>query len=168
MRLLALVLVLVFGAPPPDVTTLVAFSLRLMPLAPGAGDGVMLHRMAIAGACVEATTDRAERYLCMKIPRYEALYREDVAACEVRGRAGEVTSWQILPRTAAERGRLCRSFTGDARVAIERIRESRAACRSLPIPEQLALYARGDCASAEGRKLSRVRWAYEGEIRGLE
>ena len=85
----------------------------------------------------------------------------------MRGAAGEVTAWQILPRSRAERDRLCRSTAEDAIVAIERIRESRAACARLPTAERLALYARGSCASVEGRRLSRARWVYEAEVRDV-
>ncbi len=61
-----------------------------------------------------------------------------------------------------------RSYLTDAdacvRRGVEMIRESFAACRSLPIEERLALYARGKCDSAEGRRLSRDRFALAARI----
>lgn len=157
----------------PSVWQLLAFSLSLLPIpipkdAQGEGDLEVLYRMELAEACASVTSDRVERYLCMKIPRFESNYRIDVGRCEVKGAAGEVTAWQILPRSRTERDRLCRSLRGDAEVAVERIRESRRACWQLPKAEQLALYTRGDCGSVEGRRLSRHRWPLEGEVRRVE
>ena len=42
-------------------------------------------------------------------------------------------------------------------VVARKVRESFAACASLPAEERMALYARGSCASDEGRRLSRDR-----------
>lgn len=154
---------------PPDALRLLLFTIRLLPIPPSTTSDVdTLYRMELVAACVEATEDRLERYLCAKIPRFESSYRVDIGRCEVKGAAGEVTAWQILPRSAAERARLCRSMVEDARVAIERIRESRGACRHLPKAEQLALYTRGRCDSDEAKRLSRVRWPYEHEVRAVE
>lgn len=151
-----------------DVLRLVLFTLRLLPVSsplesPAWNEAVHL-RYEIAQACAAATPDETERFVCAKIPRYESNYREDVARCRVRGSAGEVTAWQILARSKEERARLCVSLEEDARVAVERIRESRRACRHLPPNEQLAIYTRGRCDSAEGKRLSRVRWPYKREV----
>jgi hypothetical protein len=101
----------------------------------------------------------------MRVARYEGDYRRDVADCVKVGAAGELTSWQIIPRSRAERARLCVSYEEDARVMLERVRESRAACHRLPRREQLALYARGSCASEEGRRLSVTRSPTDEELR---
>jgi len=53
---------------------------------------------------------------------------------------------------------LCVSLAGDARIALERIRESLRACAHMPARDRLAVYARGRCSSAEGQRLSRMRW----------
>jgi hypothetical protein len=50
------------------------------------------------------------------------------------------------------------SLEGDARLALERIRESLAACRHLRPEWQLSIYTRGKCNSREGHKLSEARW----------
>jgi hypothetical protein len=145
-----------------DVLRLFMFSMRLL----GATtDAELAYRVEIAEACVSATSNRTERYLCMKIPRFESLYRIDVGRCEVKGKAGELTAWQILPRGTKDTERLCKSTIEDAKVAIERIRESRAACKHLPPEEQLAIFTRGSCDSEEGRALSRTRWPYEREVK---
>ena len=162
----------------PDAWVLLVFTLRLLPIplysllppavAEARYDADLAYRAELVQACVAATEDRSERYLCAKIPRFESSYRIDVGRCEVKGAAGELTAWQIIPRNAAERARLCHSLEEDAAVALERIRESRAACRHLPKEEQLALYARGDCGSVEGRKLSRHRFPSDAEVRRAE
>lgn len=159
-------------ATPPDAWQLFVFSVRLLrieaPDATEAYDRAVAYRLELVRACIEATDDRTERYICVKVARFESSYREDVGRCEVKGAAGELTAWQIIPRNAAERARLCHDLTEDARVHLERVRESRAACRSLPKTEQLALYARGDCGSAAGRKLSRHRFPTDVEVKRVE
>ena len=164
--------ILAASAAAPSAWTLLVYSLRLLaveaPPATPAYDALLTFRVALAEACATATDDRTERYTCMQVARFESNYREDVGRCQKKGAAGEVTTWQIIPRSAAEASRLCVSLVEDARVHLERVRESRAACRHLPKNEQLALYARGSCASAEGKKLSRHRFPYDALVRAVE
>lgn len=178
-------------AEPPDAFQLLLFTLRLLPVSPATspssreeqdwlprrnaraprdadGDVDLLYRLELVQACVDATTDRSERYICAKIPRYESNYRIDVGRCLVKGAAGDLTAWQIVPRSREEKSRLCVSLAEDAKLAVERIRESRRACWRLPKQEQLALYARGRCDSEEGRKLSRHRFPTDVEVRQVE
>lgn len=122
-------------------------------------DDDIAYRLDLASAIVTVTDDIHEQDLLAKIPRFESSYRRDVGECRVKGAAGEVTAWQILPRSDAERAKLCVSLVGDARVALARIRESLAACAQLPPDERLAVYTRGRCSSAEGKRLSKARWA---------
>lgn len=150
-----------------ELLRLVLFSLRLLPLTLVEGparDAEIAYRFEIATACFRATEDRTERFICMKIPRFESSYREDVGRCLVLGPSKEKTAFQILARGPADDARLCRSLDEDAVVATERIRESRDACPHLPPSERLAIYARGKCDSVEGRRLSKHRWPYESEI----
>lgn len=56
-------------------------------------------------------------------------------------------------------------------VVVRKIRESFAACRSLPLDERLSGYARGSCTSVEGRRISRdratrARWIFAHAIEG--
>lgn len=161
----------------PSVWILLVFTLRLMPIPVGEpspttgiakGDAELRYRLELVKACVEATEDRTERYICAKVARFESFYREDVGRCDVKGAAGELTAWQIIPRNKAERARLCVSLLEDARFHLERVRESRNACRHLPKQEQLVLYARGTCDSDEGKKLSRHRFPTDAEVKRLE
>lgn len=157
---------------PPSVWTLLVYSVRLLPIEGEPGtpkyDAALAYRLELVTACTEATDSRTERYVCVKLARFESDYREDIGRCTIRGKAGDRTAWQIVPRSKEEAERLCHSLVEDARVHVERVRESRAACSKLPKSEQLALYARGNCASEEGRKLSRVRWPTDAEVRRLE
>ena len=162
-------------AAPPSAWTLLVYSLRLLPIAAPTGDSDMprydaelAYRLALVNACVAATEDRTERYICTKVPRFESNYREDVGRCKVIGKANDKSAWQIVPRSKAEDQRLCQSLEEDARFHVERVRESRAACRHLPKEEQLALYARGDCSSEEGKRLSRTRFPTDAEVKRLE
>lgn len=165
----------------PDVWILFVFSVRLLAIEESftaedlrggdrqaAYDRALQYRLELITACVEATEDRSERYICVQLPSLESRYREDVGRCGVVGKAGDKSAWQIVPRNAAEAARLCVSLVDDARFALERVRESRAACRHLPKQEQLALYTRGDCASEEGRRLSRHRFPNDALVKRVE
>ena len=132
------------------------FLLRL--LASPSDDGTLL-RTELASAIVSVTDDPQEQRQLAKIARYESSLRRDVADCRLLGKAGERGAWQIRARGAKERDRLCVSFADDARIALERIRESTRACRSLPPDERLSVYTRGSCRSVEGRRLSKTRFA---------
>lgn len=161
---------------PPGAWTLLVYSLRLLPIVQPTDDTAtmarydaeMAYRVALVEACVAATEDRTERYICVKVPRFESNYREDVGRCAIIGKAHDKSAWQIVPRSGTEDKRLCRSLEEDARFHIERVRESRSACRHLPKEEQLALYARGNCSSEEGKRLSRHRFPTDAEVRRLE
>lgn len=135
------------------VASLVAEMERLLP------GGDLAHRVELARVIAQATPDDRERLILVRVARYESSYREDVSRCAVLGPQGEVGTWQILARSPAERAEVCGSLEGSARVALSRIRASIAACSHLPPLEQGAEYCRGRCSSAEGRRLSRVRWA---------
>ena len=173
--LLLLRLLLTVVASPPDAWMLLIYSLRLLPIAPPTDesdmpryDAELAYRVALVNACVAATEDRTERYICTKVPRFESNYREDVGRCKVIGKANDKSAWQIVPRSTAEDKRLCQSLEEDARFHVERVRESRSACRHLPKEEQLALYARGNCTSEEGKRLSRTRFPTDAEVKRLE
>ena len=126
---------------------------------PSASADALGYRLALARAIVTTTGDAWERRQLRKLARYESAFREDIGRCRVLGAAGDRGPWQVVPRSDAERARLCVSLEGDAELALERVHESVGACRWLPPEERLAVYARGACLSAEGRRLSRERWS---------
>ncbi len=115
-------------------------------------------RWRLASAIVSATIDRTEQDLLASIARHESLFERAVVDCETFGVAGDRGAWQVVPLSLAEGLALCVSYEQDARIALDRARQSVRACRHLPPPERLAVYARGRCDSVEGRRLSRVRW----------
>lgn len=119
----------------------------------------LAYRTELSAAIVAVTDNEQEQNQLAKLARFESNYRRDVGECRKKGEVGEVTAFQILARSDAERARLCVSLESDARVALARIRESVSACRDLPVDERLAVYTRGRCSSVEGRRLSRVRYA---------
>ncbi len=121
--------------------------------------GELAYRWELAGAIVAVTDDAWERRQLTKLARYESDLRESVGRCIVLGHDGDRGPWQVIARTAAERVELCESLEQSGTIALERIHESVGACRWLPPEERLAVYARGSCLSAEGRRLSRIRWA---------
>lgn len=136
----------------------------MVSLLPIRDDQDLLFRIRLADAIVSVTDDQHEQNLLASIARYETDYIERLASprCECKknecdgGRARG--SWQIIPYNRKEKERLCVSLEDDARVALERIRESKRACNMLPREEQLAVYTRGSCKNLEGRRLSKIRW----------
>lgn len=128
-------------------------------LLPPRSDDELAARYEIAQAAELVAGDGQEERQLVRIARFESGFRRDVITCELLGREGEVTAWQILVRRGEDASWMCSDVVAGAIVALERLRESVAACRHLPPSERLALYARGSCSSAQGRRLSRVRYA---------
>lgn len=125
-------------------------------------DADLALRRDLAAAIVTVTRDPNEQDLLASIAWHESHFDREVVTCRRVGAAGDRTAWQIVTRNLAELLLLCRSLEDDAAIALERVRESLRACRELPPPERLAVYARGRCSSEEGRRLSRVRWFRSG------
>lgn len=123
----------------------------------GTWEGVAMRR-ELAAAIVAVTDDEHEQRLLGEIAWWESAYRRDVATCKLRGPQGEEGPFQNVARKPSEHGEVCGSFEGAARVGLGRVRESLAVCASSPPEERLAVYARGRCASVEGKRLSRRRW----------
>lgn len=115
-------------------------------------------RWDLASGIVAVTDDTHEQDLLASIARWESFYRADVVDCTTLGPQKERGAWQVLPRTPAERKRLCVSIEGDARIALGRVRESLTACASEKAEHRLSLYTRGSCTSREGQRLSKTRW----------
>lgn len=138
-----------------------AFSLVMLSFAwiPSRGEADVRARLEIAAAIVSTSATSHEARVLMRVAALESGYRADVADCRVTGDAGRaVGPWQHLTRSPAERAELCASVERAAAVALVDVRRSVAACRHLPAAERLAVYARGRCDSAAGRRLSRARW----------
>ena len=114
-------------------------------------------RFQLAGAIVDATDDLDERALLVSIAKWESFFREDVLRCSRRGGGVALGPWQVVPRSDLERKTLCSDLTSSAKLVLRRVAESRRLCKELPARDQLAIYAAGDCASKEGRMLSRMR-----------
>lgn len=137
------------------VLVLVGWTETLLPIR---SEAAFDFRERLAAACLLAAGgDLADARQLLKLARYESSFREDVATCAVVGPEGELGPFQELPSWGT-RDEVCGSLEGAARVAMRRVRDSRAVCRRLPPEERLAAYARGSCSSVEGRRLS--RWRY--------
>lgn len=149
MTYLAVAILAAFGGP---LVAYMAF------LSPPRTDDDNAFRRELAFAIESASSDPWEQRQLVRIAHFESSFRRDVGTCLVRGPQGELGSWQVLPRTGAERIELCASLEQSAAIALARIRESVSACRRSAPEDRLALYTRGNCASVEGRRLSRVRW----------
>ena len=112
-------------------------------------------RTYVAAAIVQVTDDVSEAATLMRLGWTESRYVPKVGRCARGVTAGGF--FQVVGREPEEWRRACGSVEDQAWLALERVRESRAACAHLPEPEQLAIYTRGRCASRAGRVLSRER-----------
>lgn len=136
----------------------VELALYMHALEPARSEEDFLRYVRLGEAIESATTDPQEAFVLARIAWFESHFREDVVTCKKLGSVGDRSAWQVVPRGPADAKRLCKSIEGDAKLALERLRESVRACRHLPPPERLAIYTRGRCDSVEGRRLSRNRW----------
>lgn len=114
------------------------------------------NRAAVAAAIQSTDADAHEAAILMRIAWKESRYRRHVARCS--GSRGGL--WQVEGRNDRELRTACSAdYDAQATLALERVRESRAACAHLPPAESLAVYTSGKCSSKKGRALSRERWA---------
>lgn len=112
------------------------------------------RRVAVSVAIVETTDDEHEQALLARIAWLESRMTPSAGCKKGRGRG----AWQVEPRT--RRGWLdsCGPLEAQVALALERVRESLAACAHLEPRDRLAVYARGRCDDMRGRYLSRARW----------
>lgn len=88
--------------------------------------GVPAHDAARYAADIAAVTqDRDEQLALVVTQAGESSFRRDVERCHVRGKLGEVSSFQLRPTTIspATLKRVCRNNRFAASVALERLRE---------------------------------------------
>ena len=130
-------------------------------LCPSRGDADLAYRIRLVQAVsADVTTTPHERRILMRIAWLEGGYLERVGDCRTTGDQGRaVGPWQHLDAPPEMRERICLDLAYAAVVARTDVRRSVAACRHLPAPERLAVFARGRCDSEEGRRLSRHRWS---------
>ena len=94
-----------------------------------------LQALLIASLAISAigSTDATpqERRILLRIAELESgVFRREVATCRVLGRIGERGLWQVVARDAAEARELC-DVGRAAAIALQRVRESIAACGDL-------------------------------------
>lgn len=132
---------------------LVVLSARLLPLRDYADLEV---RYELAQAIERVTDDVIEQRLLMVTATEESAWDPKVLSCERKGDSGKsVTAFQVQVFGSLRR-EVCASPESAARVALEMLRASQAACAHLPEAERLAFYASGSCD--RGRQISRRRW----------
>src|SRR4051794_25089212 len=108
----------------------VALTFYASDLLPPRSDDELVMRAELADAIATVAVGQEARQL-VRIARFESDFREDVARCDKLGPENEVTAWQILPRRGEDAREMCSSLVAGAVVALERLRESVAACRHL-------------------------------------
>lgn len=86
----------------------------------------------------------------------ESAFSRDVDELRRRGAAGECGLWQVMPVA----GRCPPDRATAARIALERMHRSFAACASSPLDERLAVYTSGSCT--RGLEASRARMQLAG------
>ncbi len=125
--------------------------LVLLGLSPSRGDADVLHRLALASAIVDATSDEHLQDVLGRIAFYESNFTRSVADCRVKGDHGSALgAFQVQPRSPVERRLLCGPLDGQVRIALARIEESLAWCGNLNG------FTSGRCD--RGSRKARERW----------
>jgi hypothetical protein len=136
------------------VLSVVLLSLTFVPLR---SEADALWRWQIAAAIVEGTDDAREHGILVRLAYYEAGFQRRVASCAVLGDAGRAHGlFQVQPITPSERRAACGPLRAQVALALERVRQSMAACAHLEPRDQLSGYTRGRCTA--GERKARERW----------
>lgn len=101
-----------------------------------------------AAAISEVSRDLWEAETLARIVRWESGLRNDVANCTVLGPQGERGLWQVKAKSDSEKHDLCSSdIVKQARIALARVRESKAECerKGLRGADVLGIYTDGRC-----------------------
>jgi hypothetical protein len=129
----------------------------MLALAPSRGPLDLDFRWDLAAGIAEATDDPREQDVLTRIAWYESGFRRNVSRCEIRGDRGRsLGTFQVQPRTSAERRDACGSLTVQAALALRFVRDSAEACPGNVGADRLAVYVSGTCA--RGLRQSRERW----------
>jgi len=97
---------------------------------------------AMAAGVQEAGGSVLEGLELASIAGFESEYRADIADCRKSGK-----SWTVF-QVSTHRNYACASFRQGVRVALFRLRESRAMCARFAEQEQLSYYATGKCQTS--------------------
>lgn len=125
--------------------------LVMLALVPQRSDRDVAYRYRLAQAIASVTDDVTEQDTLARIARWESGYRIDIATCHVNGdHGGAFGPFQVHPRSPEERDAVCTHLTEAVRVALDRVRESVAACGDL------TGYVSGRCGVAVAE--ARLRW----------
>lgn len=122
-----------------------------------------------AAAAISVVTDKLwEAETMARIVRWESGLRENVANCTVLGPEGERGLWQVKARTESEKSDLCSDdLVKQARVALGRIRESKAECerKGFRGADILGVYTDGVCR--RGNRRAAFRFGDGSKLRSL-
>jgi len=114
------------------------------------------------------TTEPWEAETLARIARWESGLRKSVANCTIIGKIGERGIFQVLPRSQAERVDLCSSdISKQARIALERVRESKSVCERQGHrgADTLGIYTHGRCI--KGNRFAAFRYGDGSKLRSL-
>ena len=136
---------------------LVQYMHVLSPVDPG-DEWTVYTRWDIAGAIIAATPFLDDQALLVTIARWESGFEPRYTYCLQGSSMGALGPFQVIPRSKSEEYLLCNNLKLSARLALQRIDESRGICAHLPHPERLAQYATGKCGEL-GKKMSKMRWS---------
>lgn len=120
-------------------------------------------RWDLAYGIAKATPWKDEQALLVTIARWETVFEPRWVYCLGVSTVGASGPFQVIPRSKEEKILLCNDMKLSARLALQRVDESRRICRHLPKKERLAQYTTGKC-DALGRKMSKMRWSSNGQL----
>ena len=120
-------------------------------------------RFDVASGIYDATASYDEQAMLVTIARWETGFQPRYVYCSKRSSVGASGPFQVIPRSVAERDLLCKDMMLSAKIALQRVSESRKFCTHLPVREQLAQYTTGRCDEL-GKRMSRLRWSTNAEM----
>lgn len=115
-----------------------------------------------------ATNEFWEAETLARIARWESGLQPNVADCTVVSSRGARGIFQVIPRNNSEKIDLCSSdVSKQARIALARIRESKAICekQGLRGADVLGMYTHGTCI--RGNQVAAVRYGDGTKLRSL-
>ena len=110
-------------------------------------------------AIVAVTSEPWEVETLARIARWESGLRRNIVDCVVLGKLGERGAFQVMARNHSEQLDLCSSdLSKQARIARDRIRESKKVCESQGIrgSDVLGIYTHGRCI--RGNRIAAFRY----------
>lgn len=122
----------------------------------------------VSSAIPRVTSEPWEAETLARIAFWEGGLHAKVADCTILSKTGDRGVWQISARSVAERSIACSAdIAVQAQLAVERVRQSKAACekRGMRGSDLLGVYTVGRCV--RGERFARLRYGDGAKLRSF-